>query len=41
MILSGFAPAHLTTDIQPAFEGTQQIRALVEGDWAAVCLRRL
>jgi ribosomal protein L11 methyltransferase len=41
MILSGFAPAHLTTDIQPAFEATQQIRALVERDWAAVCLRRL
>jgi ribosomal protein L11 methyltransferase len=41
MILSGFAPAHLTTDIHPAFERTQQIKALVEGDWAAVCLRRL
>ncbi len=39
LILSGFAPDHLT-EIQPAFEATQGIKELHEGEWAAICLRK-
>jgi ribosomal protein L11 methyltransferase len=39
LILSGFAPDHLTADIVPAFEGTRVLNELSEGDWSAICLR--
>jgi ribosomal protein L11 methyltransferase len=39
LILSGFGPDHLMTDVHPAFAGTQVIAQLAEGDWSAICLR--
>ena len=39
LILSGFAPDHLTADILQAFEKARMIKELSEGDWAAVCLQ--
>jgi ribosomal protein L11 methyltransferase len=40
LILSGFATDHLFPDIRPAFEGTHEIKELVEGEWSAICLQR-
>jgi ribosomal protein L11 methyltransferase len=40
LVLSGFAPDHLMTEIQSAFEGMQVVKEIGEGDWSAVCLQR-
>jgi ribosomal protein L11 methyltransferase len=41
LVLSGFAPDHLITEIHSAFEGMQVVKEIGEEDWSAVCLRRV